>query len=810
MGDWHPRPLRTMLPCMPAPGLLLYPPGLGLQFPRTSQPASQAGFWRRPLKRRGGKPSPAKLKRDAERWNRRVAAQVQKPVAKDVPAQLAVWSKLDSDLRALLFDSGGVFQTAFCHCEVSPSSRHRGIFPLPMLLSWPDDAEVPLEDVPAALCLANACLASLNLLWADFKETRSQASPTAQATTGQLEVHTRVAHRVRRMLQRMRPTSTQDFAWDGGFARFETGASLQCEPLRGTAVDLPERAGTCNPLAHIHEELRRAVADPSVIFPDPGPHIPDLDGRAGVSMSEYLVLVSRELACGKLRLRRRVSGMASVFAVKKAAVGRQRKIWNGAELSRLASQPPRPERLANPASFLDIHVEAGEAVYYSKRDAATFFDSLQVPPSLQPWFGQPAVSAAELAAASGQTLRDLSILVDDLDGEELDEDCLLHPVNVVWPMGFSWSSAVAQSTTLSVVTNSGVQPDAVLCMEQPPPLDQSVLCWVATDDTVFAHRNRQHGAKTLARFDAAMDSAHIPRNAGKDVSLASHITALGCDFTSQPYLVEPATAKLSACFVGLMDVLDKGWASPKGLNGLLGLVQWFCLLQRPVFAVFDKVYAFVRKEPALKPRPLPLDVRQELAVALGLLPLLTVSLDRPYLNKLLACDAAPEFGFGVCAAKVSPVTMHQLGILAERRGDYVRLHRRPGDADEIPRLGTPHRLHLPKQAFKKVISSRARWQAHSGVLEAHGLLLALKWAARSRASFHKKLVVLVDAKVVLGAASKGRTSAPALRGVIRAISAHSLACDFLVRLVYIPSEDNPADAPSRGQRVPVKKTVRKA
>ena len=59
---------------------------------------------------------------------------------------------------------------------------------------------------------------------------------------------------------------------------------------------------------------------------------------------------------------------------------------------------------------------------------------------------------------------------------------------------------------------------------------------------------------------------------------------------------------------------------------------------------------------------------------------------------------------------------------------------------------------------------------------------------------------MVDAKAVLGAASKGRSSSPSLLRVMRAIGAHCLAGDLLLRLLYVPSEHNPSDGASRGKR----------
>lgn len=147
-----------------------------------------------------------------------------------------------------------------------------------------------------------------------------------------------------------------------------------------------------------------------------------------------------------------------------------------------------------------------------------------------------------------------------------------------------------------------------------------------------------------------------------------------------------------------------------------------------------------------------------------------------------------------------PTVVEQVGRLAERRGDFVKFFPEPGEPEPKDRLGVPHLLPFHQRQFNVAISARAKFKAHSGALEAHGLLLAVKWLVRRSSHFHHRLVVLIDAKAVLGAASKGRTSAPAIRGVVRHIGALLLATGTLLRLVYVPTEHNPADAPSRGKR----------
>ena len=83
-------------------------------------------------------------------------------------------------------------------------------------------------------------------------------------------------------------------------------------------------------------------------------------------------------------------------------------------------------------------------------------------------------------------------------------------------------------------------------------------------------------------------------------------------------------------------------------------------------------------------------------------------------------------------------------------------------------------------------------------LEADGVWLALRWALRSTRRHARRTVMLVDAQAIKGAIAKGRLSAPSLRREVTRIGAFALAGDLLLKLVYAPSEDNPADAPSRG------------
>ncbi|CAE7209507.1 unnamed protein product [Symbiodinium sp. CCMP2592] len=684
----------------------------------------------------------------------------------------------------------------------APGRRFRDLFPVPPLREWPLD--VLLDGLGAQVCLdvANWCLGALNCLElglkSDFRHGEMNTFPSAPQASAQKHVCCRVV----RFLARLNGECGATLSWEGSFSACEQAGMAQYEDIRSTAVDLPAKAGTCCPARIISPQLRALISDASEIFPGRTCATPFVAAKVpGSKRLEYVRLTARELRCGKLRLRKHVHGQGSVSAARKSK-GRQRKIWDGSYLSERASRPPKPRRLANPSSFLDLEVAPGETLLFSKRDAATCFDTLTVPVELRSWFGQPPVRVKDLVAA-GLSFDEIHGMCDDVPVGDVKSSLQLFPVHCTWPMGFSWSSAVAQDTTVATCMQAGISEHNIISLDCDPPSCHDEVCFVATDDTILVHKHAAHGNRTLESLDAAFACNGIPRNHEKDISLQPHVTALGCDLSNHPALVEPNSAKMAETVRRAIDLLVSRQASPRALNAHIGIWQWFALMQRGLFSIFDAVYAFVQKQPTSQVNRLTESCLNEVLTLLLLAPLLPASLDRQPCPKLIASDAAPEFGFGVCACDCSLEEAAGVCRMAERRGDYVRLTADANSAEEeIPRRGRQRRLNLHRKDFKTIISAKAKWKAHSGVPETHAYLLALKWTTRQTVLHHRKIPFLVDAKAVLGAVTKGRSSARALRTSLRGAAAHVLAANILPRLVYVPSESNPADAPSRGKSLP--------
>ena len=97
-----------------------------------------------------------------------------------------------------------------------------------------------------------------------------------------------------------------------------------------------------------------------------------------------------------------------------------------------------------------------------------------------------------------------------------------------------------------------------------------------------------------------------------------------------------------------------------------------------------------------------------------------------------------------------------------------------------------------------VHASRVKVTRHIVRLEADALIIGVRHLLRSSAAVGSRLVALVDNLPVVLAAGKGRASSASLAAPLRELAAYLLATSCRMCVRWVPSEANPADAPSRG------------
>ncbi len=115
------------------------------------------------------------------------------------------------------------------------------------------------------------------------------------------------------------------------------------------------------------------------------------------------------------------------------------------------------------------------------------------------------------------------------------------------------------------------------------------------------------------------------------------------------------------------------------------------------------------------------------------------------------------------------------------------------------RFGERREIDISMTEFVDVLSVRRRHGAHINELEGSAFVLCLRRLLRSRRHHARRLVVLVDSAVWLGAAAKGRSSFR-LNRMLRRAAALQMADDILLCLIFVPSASNPSDGASRGVR----------
>ena len=198
---------------------------------------------------------------------------------------------------------------------------------------------------------------------------------------------------------------------------------------------------------------------------------------------------------------------------------------------------------------------------------------------------------------------------------------------------------------------------------------------------------------------------------------------------------------------------------------------------------------------------LPVSVITELICSMVLAPFWAHDMTKAHLPFIGTTDASTVFGYGASVAPQNLNKIREIARLDTKTGDQVTLSDGVADDGKQCRLGQPHQLDLGLSDFRVVLCLRAEGPDHINVKEGQAFLAYLRWLLRFRAHHGKRVVVvLVDSKVWIGAAAKGRSGSWHLNRLLRQAAALTLAAGLQLHLVFVPSAHNPADPPSRGRR----------
>jgi hypothetical protein len=528
------------------------------------------------------------------------------------------------------------------------------------------------------------------------------------------------------------------------------------------------------------------------MFPHLHPGMKRFAAPHGPQRPEYVHLALAQLRAGKLCLLDSVAGGGTVFGRLKEDGIRMREIWHGSAVSQACAAPPLPPALASPTVFSYQELKPGRRLEVSKRDAACYFDQLRLPDQLTKYMGRPRIWRSELLEA-GCTPQELQSMLAESGASDAEA---WYPASKVWGMGFSWSSAVGQQVLLSICERSGLDRHRVLAPTEPIPESLDLQYAVATDDVMIFSDVPGRTVTAARRLDQEMAAGGIQRKVEKDINGAHNCRCIGVDLVGGQAWCAPAS-RTWAVLCELVQLMERPRASPRAVASFLGRVQWYDLLARAKLACYQKVYHFTRLRPETGAREVDRDVVCELIRSAALLPWWRVELTRPFSNTVLATDASTDFGYGGSVATMPIAEVRAMSRLCSQAGEGVTL----ADSPPAPTQQQKRRLRLGarREAFTTVFAIRARQRAHINILEAEALNLGLSWWLRRGDRHAKRVVILLDSRVAIGGAAKGRSSSAPLLRCFRRTAALTLAGRLQPYYVYIPSADNPADAPSRGR-----------
>jgi len=340
------------------------------------------------------------------------------------------------------------------------------------------------------------------------------------------------------------------------------------------------------------------------------------------------------------------------------------------------------------------------------------------------------------------------------------------------------------------------------------PLVDRCVHLVYIDDLVLVSPQFDSVAAAFDACMAAYASAGLPDSAKKrqaPTRKPNTIKGIGVCMDGETLTLSIAVEERMELARDTLRLLRSPSVTGHQLARLIGSWTWCLLLRRPALCVLQHAYRFIA---AAREREFTLwpSVRKELLCLLCLLPLLQCSLAADFLPHVYASDASSQaagvvytrltgsLGRALYPVSSSPVC-NLLPILISLNSDSpsVPAHLLPDMQEVAERVWAK----VDAARWRVLVSSPWRHAQHVNALELHAAALALRHALSHPHALDTRVFLLVDSSVAFYTLWKGRTSSSALSPVLRQINSLLLVSGMSLQPCWVPSEWNPADAPSR-------------
>ncbi len=535
------------------------------------------------------------------------------------------------------------------------------------------------------------------------------------------------------------------------------------------------------------------------------------------SRAEYIKLIGRLVRLKMVTFTDAPIVVNGLFGVPKD--GDKIRLIIDATPANLMLVPPPHVQLPNPSHLANLSTNG--SFFVSKLDLENYYHQLRLPVPLQPLFCLPSLTHDELQ----------SIL------PSYDSSIGIHyPMLQTLPMGFSHAVYIAQaahehilySITIALSPANNILITSVLIC---------TLHMIYIDDLCIIGYDYQMVQSMLVQVQVAYKSVGIKINVKKSIQpTMSDVKVIGVQLNGYHQRMFIDGTDIVTLIHRTMILLDAGQCTGHEMSVLVGHWCWYLLVNRPLLSALNQVYKFIQVFKAtIEVKTIWSCVHRELLTVCGVSAMLQIDLSTVVSTRVLATDAS-MFGYGIVANR-STVYNSEVQNCLNRLSAHVGLnsfecasasydstgsissvidsitvpfstdqpvvvltnHYRTKYKQEIVQLVRTLMEHVDFITIMSGVWKYNEYNTHINELELQSVLLGVRWLCSLvcvRGS-GRRIVLLVDNAVSKYVVTKGRSSSIPLMKLLRRLCCFTIAMDIRLQLIYIPSEWNPADGPSR-------------
>lgn len=295
----------------------------------------------------------------------------------------------------------------------------------------------------------------------------------------------------------------------------------------------------------------------------------------------------------------------------------------------------------------------------------------------------------------------------------------------------------------------------------------------------------------------------IPISAKKAYTKSKKFVAWGTEVDSESGRVGSPILKLRQLCDIIIAYCRLKSASKKLTQQILGLLIHPLMHRRCMMCLLQECFCWVETLPDKGNTKIPVKVREELLWVGMCLPLCHTDITWPVSCRIGCSDASLSGGGRAATVTTEPVSS-TLFRFAEHRGEHVRLDWASGalaPATEMQQVPVEIEELIQDHSWTVTESISFRRKQHINILETKMIHHELVDAVHS-CQDGLRCLLLVDSRAAAGAWAKGRSSSKQLNRLLRRSLGWQLACRKSLHLVWVRSEANPSDHPSRGKPIP--------